>query len=338
MSRSRVFTATVAAAAALLLALTGCTSEGGEGDADGGLESGFGTRGENRSMFFFLFFDPATEPTFAQIAQGAKDAAILANIDLTEQNAGGDVSQQVELVENAISNQPYAMFMLFQDPSWGPAACRAHDQGIKIYAYGVPPTDPEILACVDAFVGQDFVTVGRVIGERLIEETNLSVGDKVMCPVEEPTAPYAIQRAQGVNEALATVGVECELLRTGGADEEALNAMTAWLGANQDVAAVVPLGGTPHRNAVAAEDATGVTAPIIGFDTSPQVIDGIKQGRIIATADQHPYIQGFQSVMQAALSLDFGISSADINSGGNSLIDATNVELLEAAELQGVRW
>ena len=100
----------------------------------------------------------------------------------------------------------------------------------------------------------------------------------------------------------------------------------------------MPLGGTPHRNAVAAEDAANNKAPIIGFDTSPQVIAGIKSGRILATADQQGYIQGYQAVTQGTLYLDFALSPANINSGGNALIDKSNVANLEDKALQGVRW
>ena len=329
----------VVAVLALALLASACSGGDSKPSSGKGLKDGFGSRGENRSMFFFLFFDPATEPTFAQIAKGAEDAATLANIDLTEQNAGGDVSKQVELVENAIANKPAAMFLLFQDPSWNDAVCKAHAAGIKVYAYGVGPAAGDPVAdCVDAFVGQDFVEVGKIIGERLVKDVGIQAGDKVLCPVEEPTASYAVQRAEGVNQALQAVGTKCTMLRTTGADEQALNAMNTWLGANKDVKAVVPLGGTPARNAVAAEDAVGVKAPVIGFDTSPQVIDGIKSGRIIAIADQQPYIQGFQSVMQASLNLDFGVSPANLNSGGNALIDKSNVGDLEAKDLQGVRW
>jgi len=329
--------ALIATLSAVALVASACTGGGSGSTATTGLKDGLGSRGENRSMYFFLFHDPATEPTYAQIAQGARDAAQLAGINLTEQNAGSEVSRQVELVENAIANKPAAMFLIFQDPSWNEAVCKAHAAGIKVYAYGIGPSD-EAKDCVSAFVGQDFAQVGQTIGERLIKEVKLNAGDKVLCPVEEPTAPYAIQRSAGVNAALKSVGVECTMLRTSSADEQALNAMNTWLGANTDVKAIVPLGGTPHRNAVTAEDAVGVTAPIIGFDTSPQVIEGIKAGRIIASADQQPYVQGFQSVMQSALNLDFGISPADINSGGTGLIDKTNVADLEAKELQGVRW
>ncbi|MEU5342148.1 MULTISPECIES: substrate-binding domain-containing protein [unclassified Streptomyces] len=334
-ARRRV--ALAAALTSVALFATACTgAEASGGGAGGGLADGFGSRAKNRSMDFFLFYDPASEPTYAQIANGAKDAAKLAHIDLTQQNAGGDVSRQVELVETAIATKPAAMFMVFQDPSWNDAACKAHDAGIKVYAYGVPPSGKAV-GCVDAFVGQDFTVAGKVIGERLLKETGLKAGDKVLCPVEDPTAPYAVQRAAGVNAALKKAGAKCTMLRTSGADEQALNAMTTWLGANKDVKAIVPLGGTPHRNAVAAEDSVGVKAPVIGFDTSPQVIDGIKAGRIIATADQQPYVQGFQSVMQAALNLDFGLSPADVNSGGNALIDKSSVGDLEAKSLRGVR-
>jgi simple sugar transport system substrate-binding protein len=321
------------------LLAAGCTGGGGQGSSNstGALEGGLGSRGANRSMYLFFFQDPATESTYAQIQKGAEDAAALAKINLTEQNAGGVVAQQVELVENAISNKPAAMFLNFQDPSWNDAACKAHDAGIKIYAYAIAPSG-KAKGCVDAFVGQNFTEVGQIIGQRLLQEVQLGAGDKVLCPVEEPTAPYAIERAAGVNTALKSVGTQCTMLRTSSADEQALNALNTWLGANKDVKAIVPLGGTPHRNAVSAEDAVGVKAPIIGFDTSPQVIDGIKSGRIIATADQQPYVQGFQSVMQAALNLDFGLSPSDINSGGRGLIDKNNVGDLEAKDLQGIRW
>jgi len=43
-------------------------------------------------------------------------------------------------------------------------------------------------------------------------------------------------------------------------------------------------------------------------------------------------------VLQSALYLDFAISPANINSGGNGLIDKTNVANLEAPDLKSVRY
>lgn len=324
-----------AGAAALLLLVSACG--GAESSGGGDLDNGFGSRAENRDAYFITFYDPAADAFWNQMLTGAKNAAELGNLDLTDQTAKDDVGTMTDLINSAIASDPAALFIPFNDPSWESAVCEAADAGIPVFAFNVPPAGVA-KDCVQAFVGQDFVEVGKLVGERLLEEVDLQAGDKVLCPAEEPTQQYAIQRGGGVESVLQSVGVKCEYLQTTGEDGAALDAMTSWLNANKDVKAIVPLGGTPHRNAVAAEDAAGVEAPIVGFDTSPQVIDGINNGRIIATADQQGYIQGYQTVMQAVLYLDFGLSPADINSGGNALIDKDNVEVLVDPDLEGIRW
>ncbi len=309
-----------------------------EAVASAGLKSGLGSRSTNRDVYFLTYYNPASDAFWNQMLTGAQDAAQLNNFKLTHQTTDGtDPAAMTDLISAAIANKPAAMFIPFNDPAWEGAACEAHKAGIAIFAFNVPPAG-EAKDCVKAVVAQNFFDVGAIIGTRLLKEVPLKAGDKVLCPAEEPDQQYAIQRGGGVESVLKTVGVKCEYLRTGGDDAGALDALTTWLTANPDVKVAVPLGGTPHRNLVAAEDAAGLKAPIIGFDTSPAVIEGIKSGRILATADQQGYIQGFQTVMQAGLFLDFALSPANINSGGNALIDKTNVGSLEDKALQGVRW
>jgi simple sugar transport system substrate-binding protein len=302
------------------------------------LKSGLGSRATNRDVYFFTYYNPASDAFWNQMLTGAQDAAKLNNFKMTHQTTDGtDPAAMTDLISAAIANKPAAMFIPFNDPAWEGAACEANKAGIAVFAFNVPPAG-EAKACSKSVVAQDFFAVGAIIGARLLKEVPLKSGDKVLCPAEEPDQQYAIQRGGGVESVLKTVGVKCTYLRTGGDDAGALDALTTWLTANKDVKVAVPLGGTPHRNLVAAEDAAGVTAPIMGFDTSPAVIEGIKSGRILATADQQGYIQGFQTVMQAGLFLDFALSPANINSGGNALIDKSNVGSLEDKALQGVRW
>jgi simple sugar transport system substrate-binding protein len=314
------------------------TSTSAGNAASGGLADGLGKRSSNRNVTFITYYDPSSDAFWNQMLSGAKDAAQLAGLTLNAQTAGGDVTKMTDLVTAAASTKPAAIFIPFNDPAWENAACDAKKAGIPVFAFNVPPANAA-KSCVLAFVGQDFTEVGKIVGARLLQDVpTLKAGDKILCPAEEPTQQYAIQRGGGVNAAIAAKGLKCTFLRTGGDDAPALDALTTWLTANPDVKAVVPLGGTPHRNLVKAEDAATVKAPIVGFDTSPAVIAGIKSGRILATADQQGYIQGFQTVLQSALYLDFAISPSNINSGGNGLIDKTNVANLEATDLKGVRY
>jgi simple sugar transport system substrate-binding protein len=319
-------------------ALTACDNSSDAANASpAALKDGLGSRAKNRNVEFITYYDPSQDAFWNQIKQGADDAAQLAHFTLKAETAAGDTGKMTDLVNAAAASKPAALVIPFNDPAWENAACEADKAGVAVFAYNVPPTGAA-KSCIKAFVGQDFFEVGSFVGKKLLESVELSAGDKGLCPAEEPSQQYAIQRGGGVESVIKAKGVKCTYLRTSGEDAPALDKMQAWLTANKDVKAIVPLGGTPHRNAVQAEDAAGVKAPIVGFDTSPQVINGIKSGRIIATADQQGYVQGFQPVLQAGLFLDFGISPSTINSGGNSLIDKSNVSNLEDKDLQGVRW
>lgn len=352
-SRKSRLAALAALAIVPLVALTACSGDSSSGDSAGGsatgdrsaggagtsaLADGLGKRSSNRNVTFITYYDPSSDAFWNQMLTGAKDAAQLTSLTINAQTAAGDTTKMTDLVTAAIATKPAALYIPFNDPAWENAACDAQKAGIPVFAFNVPPA-AAATSCVLAFVGQDFTEVGKIVGERLLQDVpTLKAGDKILCPAEEPTQQYAIQRGGGVDEAIAGKGLKCTFLRTGGDDGPALDALTTWLTANPDVKAVVPLGGTPHRNLVAAEDAASVTAPIVGFDTSPQVIAGIKSGRILATADQQGYVQGFQTVMQSALYLDFALSPANVNSGGNGLIDKSNVANLEAPDLKSVRY
>ncbi|MBF4163367.1 substrate-binding domain-containing protein [Nocardioides acrostichi] len=326
-----------AALAVLALGMAGCSGSASSSATAGGLDDGLGSRAENRTVDFFTYYDPSADAFWKQILTGAEDAASLTGLKIEAQTASGDTGKMTDLISAAIAKKPAAIVVSFNDPSWESAACEASKAGIPVFAYNVPPSETAA-DCVVSFVGQDFRAVGSIIGQSLVDQVDIGSGDKVLCPAEEPDQQYAIQRGGGVDDVLKKLGTKCTFLRTSGDDGQALDAMTTWLTANQDVKAIVPLGGTPHRNAVAAQDAAGVKVPIIGFDTSPQVVDGIKSGRILASADQQGYVQGFQPVLEVAQLIDFGISPADMNSGGNGLITKDNVSNLEDPDLEGIRY
>ncbi len=336
--------AAVAVMGLAVIALSACASGAGTTTTEAaGLESGLGSRAEARDAYFLTYYDPTGDAFWNQIQNGAEDAASLGNLDVTYQTAKGDSATMVDLVQAAIATKPAMIFMPFNEgEAWVDVACQAAEAGIPVIAYNVP-APASAAACVLAFVGQDFYAVGQIIGQAALDQGLVKAGDTVQITAEEPDQPYALQRGGGVADVLTAAGVnvlpQAEWLRTGGDDAPCLDALTSWLVANPDTNLIVPVGGTPHRNLPAALEAAGnTTTKVIGFDTSAPIIAGLKDGTLTATADQQGYIQGFQALMQGVLYLDFGFSPANINSGGNGLINKDNVANIEAPELEGIRY
>jgi simple sugar transport system substrate-binding protein len=159
----------------------------------------------------------------------------------------------------------------------------------------------------------------------MIAEGKIKQGAKVFCPVELPTQTYAVQRAQGVNNVLKTVGSSCSILGVGTDLAPAKSAMIQYLLGHRDTNAIIALGQTPLTEAPAVTKQVGLNIPIGGFDLSAPVLDAIKSGVITASVDQQPYDQGFYSVMEIALELKYGIAPASMNTSAGALIDNSNV-------------
>ncbi|MEU4233639.1 substrate-binding domain-containing protein [Nonomuraea sp. NPDC026600] len=304
------------------------STESAKAASAAGLQSGLGSRAKNRKITFLLSQDPG-DSFWGTISQGAKDAAQMFNIELNLQTSQGDPSKYNDLIGSAVADKPAAIAVVIDDPKrYTENVCAASKAGISVLAYNITQ-EGEVAACTSGFVGQNFEEAGYLLGQRLIAEAKLPRGAKVFTPVEFPEQVYAIQRNAGVQKALDAIGAKTEMVATGIDDAGALDKMSQYLLGHKNTAAIVPLGGTPHRNVEAAMSDVGVKVPVAGFDLSKPVIDGIKSGAILAAADQQPYVQGFQTVAQLALHLDFGLSPATINSGGSGLVDKSNVAVVE---------
>jgi simple sugar transport system substrate-binding protein len=304
-----------------------------------GLSDGFGNRATNRTAIFITYYNPASEPFWHQIFQGATDAAKLGALEFTHITANAQEETLLSNIKNAIDKKPAFLFVPFNLGERQTAlACQAKAAGIKVFAYNVPPA-ADAVKCVTSFVGQDFFEVGKIVGNALLDAApELKKGDKVLLPAEHAEQPYAVSRGGGVNAALAAHGIKGVFLSTGDDDATTLANLNVWLKANPDVKAVVPLGGTPHRNIYAAMKSAGLHPYVIGFDTAPAIVSAIKSGEDLGTADQQGYVQGFQTVMQAVLLLDFGLLPANINSGGTGLITKANLAPLLDPKLKGIRY
>jgi simple sugar transport system substrate-binding protein len=302
-----------------------------------GLDSGLGSRGKNRKVVFVMD-NPPTDVFWGTIQTGAKDAAKLYNIDLEVAftTEGADAAKYNELIGTSAAKKPAAIAVVIRDESqFTENVCAAKKAGVAVMSYNVLAPG-KVRDCVEGFIGQDFIAAGELIGDRMIKEAGIKEGDLVLLPVEQPDASYAKERGAGVKKALDKVKAKYEVIQAGAkGDAEALENMTQWLIGHPTVKAIIPMGGTPHRNALKALEAAKLDpAKVIvgGFDISKPITDGIAAGTIKAAVTQEPYIQGFQTVAELALFIDFGIQPFSINTGAG-IVDKANVATV--AELAG---
>ncbi len=267
--------------------------------------------------------------TFFQPMQfGAEEAARLFNVKLTYVNADGDAARHANLIETAIADKQDAVIPTITVPdALNAAVKKARAAGLVVIAENIDHPDGGKGNEREAFVGQDFLVSGRMIGERMIAEHKLKEGDYCLLPVEFPELTYAVRRAAGVQSALKAKNIGSEMIGTGTVDAEALSTISQALIANPKIDCIIGLGTTPTTVAPdAAAEAGRPGIPNGGFDTNPKIMDNIISGKTTATMDQQPFWQGFLPVMFAAYEVRYGLRPADFNTG-NNLIDKTNSKL-----------
>lgn len=275
----------------------------------------------------FVPWSQSSNAFFEAVVNGAKDAAEEQGVNVDIQFGEEDPNLTKTILETGVANKVSGIaFNMADDNAYDDILCKAEKEGIPVVTFNIDDSKGADGTCRMAFMGQDFVATGYLIGKRMIAEHNLKKGDKIFTPVEAPEATYAVLRHAGVKKAMDEIGATTELLGTGNDHAQALNLMTQYLLGHTDTAAVIGLGQTPTSQAVQAIKDAGLKIPAGGFDVSQDILEQIKNGQLTATVDQQPYSQGFFAVTQLALNLKYGLLPSDMNTGGTGLIDKSNYQ------------
>ena len=290
-------------------------------------------RQDNFKITLINYTDPSVE-FFVPLEQGAKDAAALFGVDMDIQYGNSDPVTQNSLIETAIANKVDGLAVMIQDDTaFDETICNAREAGMAVVSLNVDDSEGAAGNCRMAFMGQDFVATGYLIGQRMITDHGIGAGDLVFAPVEAPEAVYAVQRAEGLKKAMDEVGATTEVVGVGFNLADAQTTEVQYLLGHPETKAIVGLGSVPLTVAPAAIGEAGVDIPIGGFDLTAEIIQGIEDGTITATVDQQPYSQGFYAITQLVLYLKYGLYPSDMDTGGLGLVDASNVA--QVKELTG---
>jgi simple sugar transport system substrate-binding protein len=274
-----------------------------------------------------LIWSQASNPFFEPLVNGARDAAAQQGVTIDIQFGEEDPVRTSNILETSIATGIDGIaFNMADDDAYDAILCGAKKKGISVVTFNIDDSKGAEGTCRLAFMGQDFVETGYLIGKRMIEEHGLKKGDHVFTPVEAPEGTYAVLRHAGVKKAMDEIGATTEILGTGNDHGQALDLMTQYLLGHPDTDAVIGLGQTPTSQAVQAIKDAGLKIPAGGFDVSQSILQNIADGQLTATVDQQPYSQGYYAITQTALYLKFGLFPSEMNTGGKGLIDKTNYQ------------
>ncbi|HJQ31430.1 MAG TPA: sugar-binding protein [Pyrinomonadaceae bacterium] len=180
------------------------------------------------------------------------------------------------------------------------------------------------------YIGTDNVAAGRQAGQ-LIKEA-LPQGGKIMVFVGKLDARNAVERLQGIKEALQGSNVTIIDTRTDDTDRvRAKSNVSDTLVRYPDVAALVGLwsyNGPAIISAVRDANKVG-QVKIVAFDEEDETLAGVKDGSIYGTVVQQPYEFGYQAIkmMAAALGGDrSGIPASKQKFVETKIIKKDNVE------------
>jgi ribose transport system substrate-binding protein len=273
------------------IALAGC----GGGDQDGTPGATASPTSPSGKPRVALVMKSLANEFFATMAEGARkhqrehagDYELIVNGIKDER----DLSRQVALVDEMIAQGVNAIVIAPADSKALVSACkRAKEAGIVVVNID-NKLDDGVLAdqkIAVPFVGPDNRAGARKVGEYLAKR--LKSGDQVGALEGIRTAFNGQQRRLGFEDAMKVAGVTIADSQTAQWEMDQANRIaSAMLGERPQVKALLCCNDSMALGALAAVKSAGRSGEvlIVGFDNIAAIRSAIKDGSVLATADQH---------------------------------------------------
>ncbi|WP_263262064.1 sugar ABC transporter substrate-binding protein [Pseudomonas sp. RIT-PI-S] len=258
---------------------------------------------------------------FLTMENGAKDyqKEHAAEFDLISNGIKdeSDTAAQIRIVEQMINSKVDALVIAPADSKALVSVLKkATDAGIKVVNI-----DNQLDATVlkgkgleVPFVGPDNRAGARKVGEYLA--SRLTKGDEVGIIEGVPTTTNARQRTAGFQDAMGSAGMKVVSVQSGNWEIDKGNAVaTAMLNEYPDLKALLAGNDSMALGAVSAVRAAGKTGKVqvVGYDNIKAIAPMLKDGRVLATADQYAARQAVFGIEEALRR----VKGEKTESGGN---------------------
>ncbi len=326
----RTVVSAACALALVALVVAGC---GGD-DSSGGSSSGRSSDSGPKPKVAFVCAT-STISFFAPVEQGAKDAAAAVGVDLNYTGISASASTGPALAQTftaAVNQRPDALVVcnLYPD-AVDPLVRRAVDDGIPVF--GANSTTNLLRNGALAVFGQPDEQAGEGAGNEMAD----AGVTYALCVNDVPINPAVTARCTGFERAMTARGLRVKTLNLPASANNnptaILAAVKGALQADQDLDGVLALGaiqGTAVAQAVEQAGKAG-DVKVASFDVSENVISDIRDGRLLFTVWQQPYLEGYLPVIAAAQYVKYGMTSPGTTPTGPAFITRDNLDDIKAA-------
>jgi simple sugar transport system substrate-binding protein len=323
-----------AALAVLAMVLAACTGpSAAETTAPGG---GGGGSGE---------FDPDAPLDFAVVTHGTEGDAFWSVVKNGAEAAGrelgvkvtyvanGDPGAQAKLIDNAVAQGKTGLVVSMANPDALKGSVEAAVKaGIPVVTINSGATRSKEFGAI-AHVGQDEKIAGTAAGERFKDAGK----KKMLCVIHEAGNSGLNERCDGAKEGFGGDVTNLQVDIANPTDIEAR--IKGALATNPDIDAVLTLSSQVADRAVAAAQGAGSDAAIATFDLNTEVVDAVRDGRILFAVDQQQYEQGYLPIMMLKLYRQNGNTLGGGQSvlTGPGFVDKSNADLVRPYTERGTR-
>ncbi|WP_250037377.1 sugar ABC transporter substrate-binding protein [Paractinoplanes maris] len=317
-ARTRTFRI-FAAGAAVVLAAAACSS-GGREKTDDTASGGGNAAGSSGYTIAFITHETPGDTFWDKVKNGANQAAKDTGVTLKYSN-DPEAPKQAVLIQNAVDSKVSGIATTLVTPDALAGSVKAAtDAGIPVVGFNSGLDQYQKLGALMYF-GSDETLAGTTAGKRLADQ-----GAKHPLCVIQQTGSVALEaRCAGVKTSVPGT----ENIQVNGADDAAVTStLQAKLAQDKSIDAIVTLGAPQALDAIKAKEQAGSEAKLVTFDLNEQAATEIKNGNIVFSIDQQPYVQGYMAVTSLYLNIKNG---NDIGGGkpvltGPSFVDSENID------------
>jgi simple sugar transport system substrate-binding protein len=244
----------------------------------------------------------------------------------------------ITILNQAIATHPDGIAVpILNSQALQPILDKAVSSGIPVVAFNIAdprPADQRIHYLT--YVGGDEYLTGLKMGEFIIAQANAGKVPKpvkVMCANHDAAHQGLKARYRGMADAMKKIGVTVDELIIGADPAAARSIMQAYLSTHKDVNYIFSLGTLSCPWAYSVADQMGLKPKladkgmtIVTMDDSPNSLEGIKDGKILASHSQGFWLQGYLPMEILYFYKKMGMAPLDDIITGPIIINADNVD------------